>query len=144
MYLFASYYFPFKWQDLLTIRETHTDKEGVLYSTVSSLFDRSNGFTRHPLADLFIPVSNRLLWEAFYPRSNYGRRLFTHISTTIYSQVLIYTAERQRELGRDRNRANPFVRDMRKYLRTCQMSVHGYPADKSIFHWNLKLGLMKL
>ena len=24
------------------------------------------------------------------------------------------------------------------------MSVHGYPADKSIFHCNLKLGLLKL
>ena len=32
---------------------------------------------------------------------------------------------------------------MPKYLRTCQMSVHGYPADMSIF-CNLQLGLLKL
>ena len=41
---------------------------------------------------------------------------------------------------RVRNSANPFVRDMRKYLRTSQMSVHGYPEDKSIL---LQLGLLK-
>ena len=45
---------------------------------------------------------------------------------------------------RVRNKANPFVRDMPKYLRTSQMSVHGYPADKSIFYCNFKLGLLKL
>ena len=44
---------------------------------------------------------------------------------------------------RVRNSANPCVRDMPKYLRTCQMSVHGYPADMSIF-CNLQLGLLKL
>ncbi len=33
---------------------------------------------------------------------------------------------------------------MPKYLRTSQLSVHGYPADKSIFYCNLKLGLLKL
>ena len=46
--------------------------------------------------------------------------------------------------SRVRNKANPFVRDMPKFLRTSQMSVHGYPADKSIFYCNLKLGLLKL
>ena len=44
---------------------------------------------------------------------------------------------------RVRNSANPCVRDMSKYLRTCQTSVHGYPADMSIF-CNLQLGLLKL
>ena len=34
-------------------------------------------------------------------------------------------------------------RDMPKYLRTCQMSMDGYPADMSIF-CNLQLGLLKL
>ena len=43
---------------------------------------------------------------------------------------------------RVRNSANPCVRDMPKYLRTCQMSVHCYPADMSIF-CNLQLGLLK-
>ena len=41
---------------------------------------------------------------------------------------------------RVRNSANPCVRDMSKSLRTCQMSVHGYPVDMSIF-CNLQLGL---
>ena len=46
-----------------------------------------------PMADLFFPTPTRLLWEAL--RSNYEWRLFTHMSTTVYShsQELIYTAE---------------------------------------------------
>ena len=44
------------------------------------------------------------------------------------------------QYNRVRNKAIPFVRDMPKYLRTSQMSVHGYPADKSIFYCNFKLG----
>ena len=43
--------------------------------------------------------------------------------------------------SRVRNSANTCVRDMPKYLRTSRMSVHGYPADMSIF---LQLGLLKL
>ena len=46
-------------------------------------------------------------------------------------------------VNRVRNSANPCVRDMPKYLRTRQMSVHGYPVDKSIF-CNLQLDLLKL
>ena len=45
-----------------------------LYSAVSSPLDRSKRFTLHALADLFIPTPAGLLWEAFYPRSNYARR----------------------------------------------------------------------
>ena len=45
--------------------------------------------------------------------------------------------------SRVRNSANPCVRDMSKSLRTCQMSVHGYPVDMSIF-CNLQLGLLEL
>ena len=48
-----------------------------------------------------------------------------------------------RDVSRVRNSANPCVRDMSKYLRTCQMSVHGYPTDMSIF-CNLQLGLLEL
>ena len=44
---------------------------------------------------------------------------------------------------RVRNSANPCVRDMSKSLRTCQMSVHGYPVDMLIF-CNLQLGLLEL
>ena len=47
----------------------------------------------------------------------------------------------QIHLTRVRNSANPCVRDMSKSLRTCQMSVHGYPVDMSIF-CNLQLGLL--
>ena len=47
------------------------------------------------------------------------------------------------ETIRVRNSANPCVRDMSKSLRTCQMSVHGYPVDMSIF-CNLQLGLLEL
>ena len=46
-------------------------------------------------------------------------------------------------MTRARNSANLCVQDMPKYLRTCQMFVHGYPADMSIF-CNLQLGLLKL
>ena len=46
-----------------------------------------------PVVELFIPTPARLLREAFYPCSNYARRLFTHICTAVCSQVLIYTAE---------------------------------------------------
>ena len=45
--------------------------------------------------------------------------------------------------NRVRNSANPYVRDMSKSLRTCQMSVHGYPADMFIF-CNLQLSLLEL
>ena len=51
--------------------------------------------------DLFIPAPTRLLWEAFLSRNNYARRLFTHISTTVYNQVLIYTAESTGALRRE-------------------------------------------
>ena len=49
-------------------------------------------FTLHPLADLFIPTPTRLLWEAFSHAAISGWILHIHISTTVYIQVLIYTA----------------------------------------------------
>ena len=58
------------------------------------------------LADLFIPTPTRLLWEAFWPCSNYARRLFTHIFTTVYTQVLIYTAEWTGASGKERKCPN--------------------------------------
>ena len=63
-----------------------------LYSAVSSPLDRSKRFTLHPRQTC--SFRHQLLWEAFQPRSNYARRLvYTHISTSNYSQILIYTAE---------------------------------------------------
>ena len=56
---------------------------------------------------------------------------------------LTICAQKWRNSVRVRNSANPCVRDMTKYLRTSQMSVHGYPADMSFF-CNLQLDLLKL
>ena len=57
--------------------------------TLHSLAD----LTLHSLADLFIPTQTRLLLEAFCLAAITARRLFDHISTTLCSQVLVYTAE---------------------------------------------------
>ena len=56
-----------------------------LYSAVSSPLDRSKRFT--PLADTNLPSLRSIL-----AISNYAQRLLTHISTIVYSQVIIYTA----------------------------------------------------
>ena len=69
-----------------------------LYSAVSSLLDRSKRFTLFAsLADLFILTPIPLLREAFLPGSNYVPRLnhshFHHCLISVFSQVLIYTAE---------------------------------------------------
>ena len=53
----------------------------------------SKRFTLHPLADLLIAIPTRLLWEAFRHAAITASRLFTHISTALYSQVFIFTAE---------------------------------------------------
>ena len=70
-------------------------KGKFLSSTVSSLYDQSKGFILHPLVDLFIPTPTQLLWEAFSLAVITVQRLFVHISTTVYSQevIYIYTAE---------------------------------------------------
>ena len=44
---------------------TLSTKGMLLRSAVSSPLDRSNRFTLHSLADMFIPTPTRLLWEAF-------------------------------------------------------------------------------
>ena len=59
--------------------------------------DRSKGFTLHPLTDLFIPTPNRLLWEAFWPRSNYARTLFAHI--LLLRPIARYSFKQLSELG---------------------------------------------
>ena len=65
-----------------------------------------------------------------------GIMTLSWVSSQMTNELLPHTI-------RVRNSANPCVRDMPKYLRTCQMSVHGYPVDMSIF-CNLQLGLLKL
>ena len=62
---------------------------------VPSPLDHSNRFTLHPLADMLIPITTRLLWEAFSHAAMTAPRLRSHHSTTDSlwpGQVLIYTA----------------------------------------------------
>ena len=65
----------------------------VLYSAVSSPLDRSKRFT---LSSPGRPVHSDTVFGFSWKHSSHAaiaQRLFTHISTTVYSQVLIYTAE---------------------------------------------------
>ena len=55
-----------------------------------------------PLADLFIPITTRLLSEAFSHVVVNARRLFPHLSTVVYSQILIYRTECTGTLLRER------------------------------------------
>ena len=65
----------------------------VLYSAVSSPLDRSKRFT---LSSPGRPVHSDTVLGFSWKHSSHAaiaQRLFTHISTNVYSQVLIYTAE---------------------------------------------------
>ena len=65
----------------------------VLYSAVSSPLDRSKRFT---LSSPGRPVHSDTVLGFSWKHSSHAaiaQRLFNHISTTVYSQVLIYTAE---------------------------------------------------
>ena len=65
-------------------------KTDVLYCTVSSPSDRSNRFTLHPKADLFIPTPTRIPCEAFRPA------VFTvhsHIVTAVHTQIIVSKTE---------------------------------------------------
>ena len=89
-------------------------KGTFLYSAVYSRRDYSKRCKLHTLADVLIPTPSRLLWEAFSHAAITPRRLFLHISTTAYNQVLIYTkyvlgqrlaaVERRRQVVRCRRR----------------------------------------
>ena len=65
----------------------------VLYSAVSSPLYRSKRFT---LSSPGTPVHSDTVLGFSWKHSSHAaiaQRLFSHISTTVYSQVLIYTAE---------------------------------------------------
>ena len=65
----------------------------VLYSALSSPLDRSKRFT---LSSPGRPVHSDTVLGFSWKHSSHAaiaQRLFTHISTTVYSQVLIYTDE---------------------------------------------------
>ena len=82
---------------IVHIYNTEKVKKGksmFLYSAVSSLLDNSKRFTLFALPGR--PVhsdTNSASPGSILAMSNYVQRLLTHISTTVYSQVLIYTDE---------------------------------------------------
>ena len=80
--------------EILRHGKQHQKKKGmVLYSAVSSPLDRSQRFT---LSSPGRPVHSDTVLGFSWKHSSHAaiaQRPFTHISTTIYSQVLIYTAE---------------------------------------------------
>ena len=80
---------------LLALIDEHKKKSKgmVLYSAVSSPLDRSKRFT---LSSPGRPVHSDTVLSFSWKHSSHAaivQRLFNHISTTVYSQVLIYTAE---------------------------------------------------
>ena len=85
------------------MNDHRVDKDAFLYSAVSSHWDCSKRFTLHPLADMFIPTPFGFIWEAFSHAALIARRLFVHISISVCSQVLIYTAERTVTMWNERN-----------------------------------------
>ena len=64
-----------------------------LYSMVSCPWDCLKRFMLYSVADLFIPMPFRLLWEAFSHVEITVRRLFLPIVISVCSQVLIYNTE---------------------------------------------------
>ena len=79
------------WCKTLTSLKRTYSKGMVLYSAVSSPLDRSKRFTLF-LSWQTCSFRHQLLLEAFEPGINYAQRLFNHSRTTVYRQVLIYTA----------------------------------------------------
>ena len=82
---------PPLWEGTLLVKKK--GKGMVLYSAVSSPLDRSNRLT---LSSPGRPVYSDTVLGFSWKHSSHAaiaQRLFTHISTTVYSQVLIYTAE---------------------------------------------------
>ena len=78
----------------------------VLYGAVSSPLDRSKRFT---LSSPGRPVHSDTVLGFSWKHSSHAaiaQRLFTHISTTVYSQVLIYTAESTEASWRERKCPN--------------------------------------
>ena len=89
-----------------------------------------NALYTSPVADLLILTPTRLPWEVFYPCSNYAPRTpFTHISTVVYSEVLIYTAE-WTEASR-RERKYPSFETVARGIRTRAISI----ASPSFYRW---------
>ena len=58
-----------------------------------------------------------------------AQRLFTHMSTTVYSQVLIYTLSRLRRREENENAQTP--KCVHKGIRTRALSI----ASPAFYHW---------
>ena len=90
----SNLFFEIKESKVTIIHIKKEMKKGmVLYSAVSSPLDRSKRFT---LSSPVRPVHSGTVLGFSWKHSSHAaiaQRLFTHISTTVYSQVLIYTAE---------------------------------------------------
>ena len=82
-------------------------RKGVfLYSAVSSLLDDSNGFNSSYPGRPVHSDTNSASPGSILACSNFAQRLITHISTTVYSQVLIYTAHWTEVSWRERKYPN--------------------------------------
>ena len=93
----------------------------VLYSAVSSPLDRSKRFT---LSSPGRPVHSDTVLGFSWKHSSHAaiaQRLFTHISTTVYSQVLIYTAESTEASWSERKCPN--FETVSKGIRTRALSI---------------------
>ena len=93
----------------------------VLYSAVSSPLDRSKRFT---LSSPGRPVHSDTVLGFSWKHSSQAaiaQRLFTHIYTTVYSQVLIYTAESTEASWSERNCPN--VETVTPGIRTRAISI---------------------
>ena len=95
----------------------------VLYSAVSSPFDRSKRFT---LSSPGRPVHSDTVLGFSWKHSSHeatAQRLFIHISTTVYIQVLIYTAESTEATWSERKCPN--FETVAKGIRTRALSIAG-------------------
>ena len=122
---------------LATVDEaSNSKKKGMfLYSAVPSPLDRSKRFT------LILP------WQTCSFRHQLGfsrkhssqaaiaQRLLTHMPTTVYSQVLIYTAESTEAPWRERK--CPTFETVAKGIRTRALSL----ASPAFYHYRAPLAL---
>ena len=105
---------------------------------------RSKRFTHHPLLDLFIPAPTWLLWEAFSHAAITAWRLFINISTTVYIQVLIYTADQTEVLWRKRKLK---LWSSSKGIRTRALSMASptfYRWATLQFNWNPRKSILAI
>ena len=106
----------------------------VLYSAVSSPLDRSKRFT---LSSPGRPVHSDTVLGFSWKHSSHAaiaQRLFTHMSTTVYSQVLIYTAESTEASWNERKCPNfetvtTGIRNQQPTMQNCFFNA--FPIEKS-------------